>query len=556
MDNKSFNLISQSWIKVIDFNNQEQMVSLNTLFKHAKEYRQLAGDMRAQDLAILRFLLAILFSIYLRWDADGEEYDGLNLDDNLVAHPDDNFDLDDVEDTWANLYEKQSFTPKLFEYLNDFKGRFDLFDKENPFYQVSKKTYDSLVPANKTVAKGKGTVAIKQMNRTISESNNSAAVFTPRTEYYKNQISYAELTRWLITYQNFTGVTDKTKVVSKEKFSVSSGWLYTINPVFVQGQNLFETLLLNLNLFAGKGNNDEYHAPKPVWEYENINDYITRRVQNIFPDNLAELYTVWSRMLHIEWHDGIPTVFTAGLPKLDNSNAFLEPMTTWKKPKDDYLPETKWIKSMGKAMWRNFGEYVGINDDNNIRKPGIVSWVQNLKDDGLIPEDYKIHLATIGLISDGNATSQSPSAEVVDDFSVRANVLFDPDPVKAQRWPVLIEDTVKLTQQIGNNLFHFAKRIGNLRNMNDPNEFANRISTEFYDELNSPFLSWLDSLQNNEDRDAKISIWKSTLYKIAIGKSKDLIEDSSMRDLIGVKEKNIFVFFNQFAYTVNKKLNN
>ncbi|MFM9597697.1 type I-E CRISPR-associated protein Cse1/CasA, partial [Streptomyces scabiei] len=70
---------------------------------------------------------------------------------------------------------------------------------------------------------------------------------------------------------------------------------------------------------------------KPVWEYDDINEYIQQRLSGMFPDNLAELYTVWSRMLHIEWKNEQPTIFSAGLPKLDNKNIFLEPMTTWRK---------------------------------------------------------------------------------------------------------------------------------------------------------------------------------------------------------------------------------
>lgn len=67
MDNRQFNLTTDPWIKVITVNdNQEQMVSLIDLFTHVQDYRQLAGDMRSQNLAILRLLLAILTTVYSR----------------------------------------------------------------------------------------------------------------------------------------------------------------------------------------------------------------------------------------------------------------------------------------------------------------------------------------------------------------------------------------------------------------------------------------------------------------------------------------------------------
>lgn len=71
--------------------------------------------------------------------------------------------------------------------------------------------------------------------------------------------------RWILTYQSFTGVTDKTKLINKP---VSSGWLYGLNPVFAQGENLFQTLMLNL-VFS-----EEYKEEKPFWEFENAFEYI------------------------------------------------------------------------------------------------------------------------------------------------------------------------------------------------------------------------------------------------------------------------------------------
>ncbi len=48
--------------------------------------------------------------------------------------------------------------------------------------------------------------------------------------------------------------------------------------------------------------------------------------------------------------------FLALAPKLNNENAFLEPMTTWKlgkKEGDPVKPNLRWLNSLGKAMWRN-----------------------------------------------------------------------------------------------------------------------------------------------------------------------------------------------------------
>lgn len=62
---QSFNLVSDPWIKVLKKDYNETEVSLIELFDNSSEYLQLSGDMKSQDLAILRLLLAILLRVVL-----------------------------------------------------------------------------------------------------------------------------------------------------------------------------------------------------------------------------------------------------------------------------------------------------------------------------------------------------------------------------------------------------------------------------------------------------------------------------------------------------------
>ncbi len=111
----------------------------------------------------------------------------------------------------------------------------------------------------------------------------------------------AELVRWVITYQNYTGVTDKTKIVAQENFSNDSGWLYRLSPVFAVGDTLFDTLLLNLILVQNE--DAPYAVERPVWERPNAQRYVQDRERQLQPDNLAALYTSWSRVLFLQWGD-------------------------------------------------------------------------------------------------------------------------------------------------------------------------------------------------------------------------------------------------------------
>jgi len=566
MDNKKFNLTTDPWIKVIEVEtNQTRMVSLIELFENAQRYRQLAGEMHAQDLAILRLLLAILTTVYSRSDAGGDRYEwlkaGADASQSLVIDEDeaDSSEMQgDLLETWQQLYETGRFSQAVAQYLKQHADCFDFFG-ERPFYQVTAADYDALVPKNKQVSAGKGQVAIKQLNRQISESAHTPAIFSPKTGEAKDSLSLDELVRWLITYQNFTGVTDKTKIVTDEKFSNSAGWIYRINPVFVKGTTLFETLMLNLVLTNTREDSAVPALQKPVWEYATVRDYIDERKKQLLPNNLAELYTVWSRILHIEWDEhGRPTIFSAGVPIFEYDNALLEPMTTWRldKKTNNYRPAVKGLRSLGIAMWRNFGQYVKVRQADDTHEPGVVIWLRTLKKHDLISHDKPLILNSVALISDGNATSQSPAVEVADNMQMQADVLFDAEI--SENWPVRIEDTITLTQAIGTDYYHFATDIGQIRNL-DVRAFASNMSAKFYDRLNNPFRQWLEGLTGSDDREEKIALWKQQLEEIVKQAVDDVVRASSPRDIQGIVTErgilNVFTAKSHLMYNVRTHLN-
>lgn len=560
MDNKKFNLLTEPWLKVIDSqSNQEQTVSLIDLFENSQNYRQLAGEMRSQDLAILRLLLAILTTVYSQFDMIGDRYDWLeNSHDTTRSEltiDQDIFDEDGQDEllrTWQDLYQAGKFSETVVRYLTTYQDRFDFFG-ERPFYQVTTEEYDALVPKNKSVVAGKGQVSVKQINRRISESANTPAIFSPKFGEAKNDLQLDELVRWVITYQNFTGVTDKTKIVTDEKFSNPAGWLYRINPVFVKGKNLFETLMLNLVLVTPRNRDGKYVLQKPVWEYPTVRDYVEMRKKQLLPDNLAELYTAWSRILHIEWNDqGKPVIFSAGIPMFEADNALIEPMTTWRRDKKTniYRPAVKGLRSLGIAMWRNFGQYVNVRQADDIHEPGLVIWLRYLKQKKLIARDAPLILNSVALISDGNATSQSPAVELVDDMQLQTDVLFDDD---TDYWPARIEDAIEFAQTTGTDYYHFASDIGTIRNL-DVRPFASAMSAKFYDRLNEPFKQWLGALTVTDNRDEKINLWKDQLKEITKQSVADVLKTASPRDIKGVTTKqgtlNIFTAKNHLMYNL------
>ena len=105
MDKKSFNLVTEPWIQVLDKDGNPKEVSLLDVFEDAASYQRLAGDMASQDLVILRLLVAILTIVYSRVDANGEVYEWLTLDEkmHIKEEEEEDYEYDDLVNTWQLL---------------------------------------------------------------------------------------------------------------------------------------------------------------------------------------------------------------------------------------------------------------------------------------------------------------------------------------------------------------------------------------------------------------------------------------------------------------------
>ena len=114
-----FNLIDEPWIKVIDENNQNTMVSIKAIFENANKYKKIAGDMATQDFAVFRVLLSILHTVYSRFDFYGDVYENIHLDENFkpINELDDEDDIDEYKEalmeTWKNLWKNKCFTDSI-----------------------------------------------------------------------------------------------------------------------------------------------------------------------------------------------------------------------------------------------------------------------------------------------------------------------------------------------------------------------------------------------------------------------------------------------------------
>ena len=548
-----YNLLDEKWIMVAD-DKAVTKVSIKELFNNAGRYKEFAGDMKTQDFAIMRVMLAILHTVFSRFNAEGEAYEFFDVDSESFLQTSEivGEDIEDYEEelyqTWIDIWKAKKFPDIVSEYLEKWRDKFFLYDDKFPFFQVTKEVIEK-------DAAGGGEFYGKNINRLVSESNNKQAYFSPKDESYKEYIVDDELARWLITLQGYIGTSDKKKVGSAKTYS--KGWLYDLGGVYLQGNNVFETLMLNF-VIAHNENNNLLKTQKPCWEAENIEKNIELYFHNGI-DNIASLYTTWCREIFIDPNrtkEDKFVCFIAKLPEIEHSDAFLEPMTVWKyndtgEYKDKYRPRKH---DANKSMWRNFGLLTGVGEGT--RKPGVIEWLNKLGDISESEElgfnKENIKLCAVCMLDDGNATSWAPIDEVEDTLNLKERVLVDTGDTG---WIIRINKTITDTKAIIDTVLkRFIFDLLEIRNMEKSD--VSKYVEQFYFRIDLSFRNWIESIDIDNDKDTKEIEWRKVLKKAMKEYVDELVSSSGLRDYKGIETstgvKNIATIYNSFLYRLNQ----
>ncbi|WP_353893856.1 type I-E CRISPR-associated protein Cse1/CasA [Proteinivorax hydrogeniformans] len=555
-----FNLIEEPWISVLtDEKGTTKEVSLIDLFQNAGRYKDLAGDSPTQNFAILRLLLAILHTVFSRFDADGQPYHYFEIDDRLRQIS--TIDEEDVEDysedlyrTWNEMWQNKEFKDIIYQYLNTWHDRFYLFDDKFPFYQVT----EAVIAPDKISKKKASSVSGKTINRLVSESGNKIALFSPKHGSNKEILTAPEIARWLVTFQGYSGLSDKV-IFGKEKYRASKGWLFDIGGVFLKGNNLFETLLLNLVLVHPKSEHIEYKQ-KPCWEYSS-QEIVDRSFSINKVNNIAELYTNWSRAIYIDLETDISKAFSFNivkLPDIEHQDQFLEPMTIWRynKSGENKGKHTPRKHQAGQSMWRSFGLITLPNSyEEDQERPSIMNWIDNISES---INNFDITIESVSMKDDGNATSWVPVDEIYD--SLKINDLLITDSAD-DGWLIRINEAVDRTKEVvGETYRRFLVDVRNIRKLDSNHQFVNRGVEDLYYAIDQPFREWLSSIKPADSKREKISQWYNSLDQIVDDHAEKVLENATYRDYIGIKSEdqknngaNIITAYNKFKYFLNKQ---
>ncbi|MDQ3045148.1 MAG: type I-E CRISPR-associated protein Cse1/CasA [Chloroflexota bacterium] len=256
----SFDLVSEPWIPCIRLDGVAQEYSLEGVLRDGPQIRELFDPSPLVTVSLHRLLLAILHRSHMG---------PTNMRE------------------WTELWRRANWDPDVTgEYLNRWRHRFDLFHPERPFYQVPE------MP--EAIARQPITLLFTEV------SSSRARLFDHASEAMPVAVRPAVAARYLVAHQAFTIGFGK----SDAGFYLRDGPLTRGYIVVTYGDNLFETLALNLQPYNAERPIPWRGDDLPAWEHE---DPAVRDKAGTAPLGYTDYLTWQSRQIHL---------FAAGNPPL------------------------------------------------------------------------------------------------------------------------------------------------------------------------------------------------------------------------------------------------
>lgn len=503
MPDKEFNLLFEPWILALRPDGVTEEVSLMELLRRSSEFQDLAGELPTQDIAVLRLLLAVLHVVFGRRDIDGKP--------SIIESP------SDATDRWKSLWDRCDLPMGVIEeYLLQYKDRFFLFHPEYPFYQVAGMDQSTYYSAAK-------------LNGELSESNNKLRLFPQRTGDGRGSLRFSEAARWLLYVNAF----DDTSAKPKEKGlpSPGVGWLGKLGLVAAIGDNLFETLLLNL-VFLKDGGNELWGEDKPLWEMNTVKS--NERTEITMPDNPSGLLTLQSRRLLLKrLGNEVVGYGLLGGDFFPKENAFSEQMTVWKYGKEakdvveKYRPRRH---ASSRRLWRDFSTLVVQAEGKH--RPGVVSWLARLKSDCLVSRVQFRFKTTAVHYGDKDFFADDVFS---DSLSLNADLLT----ALGDHWVSRIIGELETTEQLVQHLGYLAKSLSKASGNKQGEGPENAAKEQAYFLLDNPFRQWLEEIEPEQDEMSEVcDRWWKQAKRMIQGLGEKLVQQSGRQAFVGhvVKE--------------------
>ncbi len=344
----SFNLVDRKWIPCTRSDGGVAEFSLQECLLKAHELRGVQGDSPLETAALYRLLLAVLHS-------------ALKGPKNRAG--------------WADLWEKGCWDPQpVNDYLDQWKSHFDLFDPVHPFYQI---------PDTRVKTKSIITLALDMA------SGNNGVLFDHHTEAEGEKISAPKAARTLIVAQSF-GLAGLSGL--EQKFTDGSWGRGVI--FLVEGDNLFETLALNMLRYPDEQVIPSSSTDCPAWEKGDPHQP-NRQVPEGYLD-----YLTWQNrriLLMPEGDPESPLIRSMTMaPGLRLSTTILDPMKLYRTGKTEGYLVTRF--SEGRALWRDSASLFRLRNQTGNYPPKTFYWLAELaNNEGCISPQQTYRFMALGM---------------------------------------------------------------------------------------------------------------------------------------------------------------
>lgn len=497
----SYNLLDRSWIPVVDHEGHETSVGIRELLARPADFRGLAAPLGTVSFAIMRVLLAVL---YRSWDSKK-----WRRSERAVEH-------------WLEKWDQESLLdPEVEDYLSTWENRFDLRDKEHPFFQV----------AGLHTAKGEW----KPLEIIFPDVGDEGDLFSMRDRLAS--VDAAEAAQAVVHCMAFDfsgikpGADGDKRVKGGKGYPIGIGWCGWLGGTVIEGKNLRETLLLNyIPLRPGAGTED-----RPLWKMEDIGPAARDGLTAPGP---VELLTWPQRRILLHWDgDRVTGVLVTNGDAVDyTTQNSVETMSPWrfsepqtKKAKAiRYMPQSL---SVGKTMWRSLGglfpnsapEMTALKlSGEKLSLPKTepaknIDWVSTLIGQGALDSDRGLRVHMVSMEYGAQNSSFAGVAE--DALTVRSAFLdAGSDALRA-----VARQAVQRADDVARLLWIFARNTAFAVSGNADEADTEGIQAAFYQQVDHRFRGWLRELGPDSRRDDVLADWSVVLRTTATGLAKDLL---------------------------------
>ena len=502
LQNKAhFNIAIDPWIPVIYLDGKRGDVSMEDAFRNAGRIREVEGDQAQQVLPMLRLLLAVLYRSQPMPDGDDESA---------------------LMQEWAAIWKRSHFDLEAIrEYLDTFHDRFDIFEEYHPFFQVAGLEYA-----------GRGPDGIGELVADVPKDEKF--LFSMRDKNRLQSLSFAAASRCLIFQQSYATAGIKTPVKGYSgakagkayapKGAVGTGMLGAEGGIYLEGKNLFETLMLNWALFDDRRSGVpiiDCEGDVPPWEKDETTPN-HRDPQPGEPFGPVQAYTWQSRRMRLIPNDegtaviGVVSCY-GDIPRVVDVCGS-EPMTAWRESTTQqkklglpYVPLMPQTHDPSRQAWRGLASIVSY--DGRDLRPGVVRWFERLCDGGFVSRDA---MPTVAIHAQGMeyGTQSSVFSDGIDDRFDLSVSLLDHDSSECSQALGVIEKTDEAVMKLVNCVSNIQRASGDKSSKAVSMAERTRVRELMYSELDGMCRSRLAGFPSGADPAGEYcKAWKDDVHR-------------------------------------------